>query len=60
MSVKFLSSAEEIVLRQCPMLQLVLLDPCLLFTKSQISMASREGNDGESESDSESSFRYLF
>ena len=60
MSVKFLSSAEEIFLRQCPMLQLLLLDPCLLFTKSQISIASREGNDSESEPDSESSFPYLF
>ena len=42
------------------MLQLLLLDPCVLFTKSQISIASREGNDSESEPDSESSFRYLF
>ena len=42
------------------MLQLLLLDPCLLFTKSQISIASREGNDSESEPDSESSFLYLF
>ena len=42
------------------MLQLLLLGPYLLKTKSQISMASREENDGKSEPDSESSFRYLF
>ena len=42
------------------MLQLLLLDPGLLFTKSQISLASREGNDSESEPGSESSLRYLF
>ena len=60
MTVKLLSCAEEIFLRQCPMLQLRLLDPGLLFTKSQISLASREGNDSESEPESESSFRYLF
>ena len=56
----FIKCRGNFFLRQCPMLQLLLLHPCLLFTKSLISIASREGNDSESEPDSESSFRYLF
>ena len=37
--------------------QLLILGPCLLKTKSQISMASREENDGKPEPDSDSFFK---